>query len=220
MFENIALFWLFLSEIPNVTSNIFRTMTNDDRHDVNPQVRNSSNPLGLPLFSSRPSSLQSGHPTRIKSIPTKLPSKHDSMKHEQRSSSPTTYDRQSLRSNIHGSTRPVILFGPTTSPSNRPTSGSSKCQSTAGGFGQVTSSALTVIYNYKMELSEANPMAVLPTLESAVSDALIASFFTDCKSDVSNFNTSKSIFSSTLSTQLLGLSSSPPDVLQSSKSVT
>ena len=89
------------------------------------------------------------------------------------------------------------------------------CQSDGGNFGQVTSNAVAVTYNYRMDLNSTNPDQVLQSLEVAISDTLVKSLVSSCSSNSSNFFASKATVAS--SSQVLGIVSAPQDKVLSSK---
>jgi hypothetical protein len=89
---------------------------------------------------------------------------------------------------------------------------SSKCESTSGYFGKVTSDSIAVVYNYMMELSHSTPEVTLPKLEVEITNTLVYSFIASCAANSSIIYHN---FSNAATSQVLGISSFPPDIVQS-----
>jgi len=221
---------LLFTKIQCVNANIFSQSNNDDgRHFEYPLTRNSTNPFNLPFYSSMPSiDGPTQHPSRSKSFHTSYPSTYQRPKLPSSSHRPSrTLSHRaspSLLPSFQSSWLSIKVGPPSAVPlskltSHRPSMDFKQCKSTEGDFGQITSNTLTVIYNYMMELSNPLPFIILPRLEIAVSDDLVASLITRCNMSnttygYANTTTNSSLF---MNQQVLGISSSPPDMIQSSK---
>jgi len=198
----------FPSGVPSKKPNALPTNVPSKKPTAAPNILTMRTPTIKPRAPTKKPITPSGAPImQSVRVPTKTPSKKSVIFP---TAAPMNNPVQQPISN------PSIQIKTTMPAYSGATPTSKTCQSQAGNFGQATSNALVVTYNYRMDLATSKPDPVLQSLEVAISDTLVRELISSCSSNTSNFFLSKVTTADTNSSQVLGMVSAPQDKVLSS----